>query len=223
MEETSGSAPGKSGYHHGDLRNALIDAATGLARAGGPDAIVLRAAARQVGVSPTAAYRHFAGQGELLFAVKVVGQQMLAERMESATRSVPGDSGDAVEQQMIAMGRGYVGFALEEPGLFRAAFCDTPELAMGLSAEGVPELPETVQAAGDFRSFELLVEILDGLVAAGRMPPERRIGAEATAWSMVHGLATLLLDGPFSLLPGEQRDAAVGRALATLIAGFTAP
>lgn len=223
MEETSGSGPGKSGYHHGDLRNALVDAATGLARTGGPDAIVLRAAARQVGVSPTAAYRHFAGQGELLFAVKVVGQQMLAERMESATRSLPGDSGEAVERQMMAMGRGYIGFALDEPGLFRSAFCNTPDLAMGLTAEGVPELPASASGEHAFRSFELLVEILDGLVAAGSMPPDRRPGAEVTAWSMVHGLAMLILDGPFALLPAEQRDAAVDRALATLIAGFTVP
>ncbi|AXK32594.1 TetR/AcrR family transcriptional regulator [Streptomyces armeniacus] len=220
MEDISAPTAGKGRYHHGDLRNALIDAAVGLARAGGPDAVVLRAAARQVGVSPTAAYRHFAGQSDLLFAVKTVGQQMLAERMEGAAGSVPGEPDEGVEERVLAMGKGYIGFALDEPGLFRSAFCNTPDLAMGLSDEGVPQ-----PASGEhqFRSFELLIGILDGLVASGLMPPARRPGAEVAAWSLVHGLAMLILDGPFSLLPDDQRDAAVDRALRTLVAGFTAP
>jgi AcrR family transcriptional regulator len=216
MDETTNGA-GKSAYHHGDLRNALIDAASALARDGGPDAVVLRAAARRVGVSPTAAYRHFQGQGELLLAVKARGQQLLAERMDSAIASVPEDQ---VRQRVVAMGRAYVAFALEEPGLFRSAFCHTRDHAIGLSPQGAP------QPAGgewEFRSFQMLVEILDGLLESGLMPPERRPGAEVTAWSMVHGLATLLLDGPFALLPPDQRDAAVDRALETLATGFTTP
>jgi AcrR family transcriptional regulator len=60
----------RAGYHHGDLPNALADAATNLARSGGPEAVVLREAARQVGVSAAAAYRHYVGHGELLAAVK---------------------------------------------------------------------------------------------------------------------------------------------------------
>lgn len=227
MEDASGNPAGKAAYHHGDLRNALIDAATSLARDGGPDAVVLRAAARRVGVSPTAAYRHFEGQGDLLFAVKVRGQEALARSMARGAGGVPGadedvgggGDGDEVARRMLAMGRGYIDFALQEPGLFRTAFCNTPDLAIGLSDEGVPR-----PASGEwqFRSIEMLIEILDGLEATGRMPPSRRPGAEVTAWAMVHGLAVLLLDGPFALLPEEQRAAAVDRALETLLAGFEA-
>ena len=65
-------------YHHGDLANALTAAATELARDGGPEAVVLREAARKVGVSATAAYRHFAGHGDLIHAVKELAQERLA-------------------------------------------------------------------------------------------------------------------------------------------------
>ncbi|EST38398.1 hypothetical protein N566_07650 [Streptomycetaceae bacterium MP113-05] len=220
MGDTSAKSGNRAAYHHGDLRNALIDAATDLAREGGPEAVVLRAAARRVGVSPTAAYRHFAGQGDLLFAVKVCGQQYLAESMAVAGDLPPGASGADVEAAVMAMGRGYVSFALREPGLFRSAFCSTPDLAIEVNADGIPR---PVAGAWQFRSFEMLVEVLDRLVACGRMPAHRRLGAEVSAWSMVHGLSVLLLDGPFALLPEDQREAAVDRALLTLLAGFTAP
>lgn len=245
MEDTSHNAdaartPGaKSAYHHGDLQNALIDAAIGLARGGGPDAVVLRAAARAVGVSPTAAYRHFAGQSDLLTAVKARGQRELADRMAGAAgpRDAPegGDGpgggagpdgghrpdGAAVERRMLAMGRGYITFALQEPGLFRTAFCDTPEFAVARNALGVPQpTPQNVE----FRSFQLLIDVLDDLVASGRMPSRRRPGAEFTAWSLVHGLATLMLDeAALARLDADQREAAIDRAMRTLVDGFTAP
>ncbi|MCF6525855.1 TetR/AcrR family transcriptional regulator [Streptomyces sp. JJ36] len=232
MEETTpqrAARPGaKPAYHHGDLRNALVEAATGLAREGGPDAVVLRAAARRVGVSPTAAYRHFAGQNELLYAVKVRGQQALAACMTAEADAAapaaggaaePEAAGDVHARRLVGLGRGYLTFALREPGLFRTAFCYQAEPTVGVTAEGVPQ-PE---GEWEFRSMEMLVETLDGLAATGRMPAARRPGAEVAAWSLVHGLAVLLLDGPFSLLTEEQRDVAVDRALDTLLAGFTAP
>ncbi|HKS99193.1 MAG TPA: TetR family transcriptional regulator, partial [Rugosimonospora sp.] len=73
----------RESYHHGDLANALTVAATDLARSGGPEAVVLREAARQVGVSATAAYRHFAGHGELIHAVKQAAQAGIADCMRA--------------------------------------------------------------------------------------------------------------------------------------------
>ncbi|MCI0385473.1 TetR/AcrR family transcriptional regulator [Streptomyces sp. CNQ085] len=232
---------GKSGYHHGDLRNALIEAATDLARDGGPEAVVLRAAARRVGVSPTAAYRHFTGQGDLLMAVKEQGQRGLAETMERSaavggteggTEGGPEDgadggvegggarnAGEAAEERVKALGAGYIEFALTEPGLFRAAFCRPPEAADGSGAPGPQEEPSHWM----YRSFRLLAEALDGLVATGRMSAERRSGAEITAWAAVHGLAVLLLDGSLGPLSPERRDALAAGALDTVIRGFTAP
>ncbi|OEV03951.1 TetR/AcrR family transcriptional regulator [Streptomyces oceani] len=222
MSEAPEQVGGKPGYHHGDLRNALIEAALGLAREGGPDAVVLRAAARQVGVSPTAAYRHFAGQGDLLFAVKERGQQELADSMEAAASTEPGRDGPAVERRLIAMGWGYVDFALRQPGLFRAAFCGAPEAVPELEPDSTGNLCPAGGAPAQFRSFDLLVEVLDELAASGRMAAERRAGAEVAAWSAAHGLATLLLDGPFAPLAREQRDAMIEQVLSTLAAGLTA-
>src|SRR6478735_8341640 len=111
-------------YHHGDLRNALIAAAVELAREGGPDAIVLREAARRVGVSATAAYRHFTALPQLVEAVQRASLGALARSMEAELDRC-GDGGDEQEQawqRMRAIRRGYGHFAISEPGLFATAF-----------------------------------------------------------------------------------------------------
>lgn len=215
MESTTGS---RSRYHHGDLRNALIEAAVELAAEGGPERVVLREAARSVGVSPTAAYRHFTGQGDLLEAVKIVGQQALADSMAEAVRVLPAldDPGEQAVRRAEAIGRGYVRFAIEHPGLYRTAFCRTP-LAQSGDFTGL-EAPES---RPEFAAFVLLSDTLDMLVAAGRMRPENRPAAEVAAWSAVHGLALLILDGPLAHLPPDQRDAVVERTLTTLSASTT--
>ncbi|GAA2609704.1 TetR/AcrR family transcriptional regulator [Streptomyces axinellae] len=211
---------GKRGYHHGDLRNALIDAAIELAGEGGPDAVVLRAAARRVGVSATAAYRHFEGQAELFHAVKEYGQQRLVECMEAGGREIHGDGPEAVKERVMALGRGYIRFALEEPGLFRAAFCPSfPDPIPITEDGGLGRIAEQWRA----RSFDMLIETLDELVAAGMMPPERRPGAELSAWATVHGLAMLLVDGPLDTLTPEQVHCITERVIGDILTGLTAP
>lgn len=211
-------------YHHGDLRNALIDAATDLAREGGPESVVLRAAARRVGVSPTAAYRHFAGQAELLRAVKELGQERLAQSMEAGGRAgagaAPNGGPEAAEARMRALGHGYIAFALAEPGLYRVAFCRDP-LHLGPADGAVGR--DGAPGSWEFRSFGILIEALDALVEHGSMPRERRTGAEVTAWSTVHGLAMLLLDGPLAQLSPEEVHSVAERAFDVLIGGLTAP
>jgi AcrR family transcriptional regulator len=219
---------GKSAYHHGDLRNALIEAATDLARDGGPEAVVLRAAARRVGVSPTAAYRHFAGQAELLHAVKELGGQRLTESMQAAGAQSAARSGEDPAERVRALGRGYLAFARAEPGLYRVAFCRDEMTMKSLDAHIKPgESGETGDPGEEdtwsFRSFDILVQALDALVEYGRMTPERRAGAELTAWATVHGLAMMFLDGPLSQLTADEVDAVAERTFDTLIAGFTAP
>ncbi|MEV0096721.1 TetR/AcrR family transcriptional regulator [Streptomyces sp. NPDC050738] len=211
---------GKSGYHHGDLRNALIAAAVDLAIDGGPDKVVLREAARRVGVSATAAYRHFAGQGDLLYVVKVHGQQALADSMEAAVAEAPRseDPGEAAELRFAAIGRGYVHFAVNHPGLYRAAFC-SPRM-VGDEGEWGGVTP--AGTAPEYRSFVLLTDALDALVASGRMPERNRPAAEAAAWAAVHGLSMLILDGPMSRLPDAVREVAVERTVAMVTAGLIA-
>ncbi|MEU6878384.1 TetR/AcrR family transcriptional regulator [Streptomyces sp. NPDC046712] len=210
---------GKS-YHHGDLRNALICAAVDLATEGGPDRVVLREAARRVGVSPTAAYRHFDGRGALLRAVKIHAQRALADSMERAADRAPGadDETVAAELRLAALGRGYVGFALEQPGLYRAAFC-TPRPACGeeWTPTGRPSEPEP-----EIRAFTLLTDALHALARVGRIPRQARPAAEAAAWSAVHGLSLLLLDGPLRRLPERRRADVVESTLAMVVSGARA-
>ncbi len=89
MTSTGTGPPKRDTYRHGDLRRALLEAGTELARAGGPDAVVLREATRRAGVAPSAAYRHFANRGALLDAVCLAAQAALAEAMEAELDGLP--------------------------------------------------------------------------------------------------------------------------------------
>ncbi|MFE6228314.1 TetR/AcrR family transcriptional regulator [Streptomyces sp. NPDC057854] len=205
----AGISGGKN-YHHGDLRNALLCAAVGLAAEGGPERVVLREAARRVGVSPTAAYRHFDGRGELLRTVRGHARARLAEAMERAAAREPGsdDPALAAERRLAALCRGYVGFAVEHPGLYRAAF-GTVRPA-GDPPAGLPVPPEP-----EIRAFALLREAMDALDRTGG----RRPAAGAAAWSAVHGLSLLLLEGPLRRLSAQRRADVVETTLAMVVSG----
>src|SRR5215510_4311776 len=108
----------------GAVRDGLIAAGLELARAGGPDAVVLREATQMVGVVPNAAYRHFADRDELLAAVCAAAMRELAARMAAGIARVRGKHGDpaATRRRLGAVGSAYLAFAREEPGLFATAF-----------------------------------------------------------------------------------------------------
>ncbi|MGY4969803.1 MULTISPECIES: TetR/AcrR family transcriptional regulator [unclassified Streptomyces] len=204
MAATGNGKAKRDTYRHGDLRNALTEAALELARQGGPEAVVLRAATRKAGVAPNAAYRHFADRDALLHAVSQKAMAHLARTMEAEQAALPpAPAPDAVataRARFRAVGTGYVRFAQEEPGLFRTAFHvpgDMTHAAADTAAGGTGKTP-----------FELLGMALDGLVENGLLPEARRPGAEFLAWSAVHGLAVLLIDGPLrGLHPTQAHDA----------------
>lgn len=206
LMEISGSP--KRAYHHGDLRNALITAAAELAAQGGPGSVTIRAAARQVGVTPTAAYRHFAGHEELLDAAtdRALDELSSAMQKEQAARPHLGDPVLHALGNFAALGRGYLAFARAEPGLFRTVFSK--------------EKP--IREPGDVRPdpFGLLLEALDEMVGVGLLGVQRRELAEVAAWAMVHGLA-MLLDGPLREMPDDVRRDAVARAMLTLGRGLS--
>src|SRR5262245_64055618 len=106
------------------VRYGLIAAGLELARAGGPDAVVLREATRMVGVVPNAAYRYFADRDELLAAVCAAALRELADRMAAGIARVRGKHGDpaAARRRLRAVGTAYLEFAREEPGLFATAY-----------------------------------------------------------------------------------------------------
>jgi AcrR family transcriptional regulator len=199
--------PARSSYRHGDLRRALLDAGIALARAGGPDAVVLREATRRAGVVPNAAYRHFASRQALLQAVRSAALSALAVAMEAelAKRRRGRTAADTARAGLRAIGTAYLRFAQTETGLFRTAFVGLDEAA------GVTD-PDKAGPSG-LNPFELLSAALDRLVASGALPAQRRPGAEYLAWSAVHGLAMLVIEGPLRRLSPTQARAAGQRLL----------
>ncbi|MGD0187860.1 MAG: TetR/AcrR family transcriptional regulator [Roseiarcus sp.] len=172
-------------YHHGNLRPALIAAARALLDEGGANAVGLREAARRVGVSPTATYRHFRDKDDLLAAVAAEGFREFGAALAAAGRE-----GDPLS----AMGAAYVDFALARPGMFRLMF--SPLMA---KRELYPEL---VAASDD--ALALLRRGVASRAAAGEGQGEGVDAAAIAAWSLVHGLSHLILDG---VLPKESAEA----------------
>ncbi|ABD71801.1 transcriptional regulator, TetR family [Rhodoferax ferrireducens T118] len=207
--------PPRKTYRHGDLRRVLLEAGIELARAGGPAAVVLREATRRAGVAPNAAYRHFASQQALLQAVRAAALSAVAKAMEDELAALPHDlpPADFARASLRAVGTGYLRFAQTETGLFRTAFAAAGDLQ--------PGTPDPAKAGpGGLNPFELLGAALDQLVQAGVMPPERRPGAEFLAWSAVHGLAMLVIDGPLGSVVGPQMQQIGQRLLAMVEKGL---
>lgn len=202
----------RSTYRHGDLRNALLAAAFELAREGGPDAVVLREATRRVGVVPTAAYRHFADRRTLLAAVCDAAQAALADAIADEQASVTSEGDQRALAAFEAVGTGYVRFARSEPGLFRTAFSVPDDLGGRGAAARAGRTGRT--------PFQLLTDALDQLVTAGALTAERRAGAEFLAWSAVHGLSTLAVDGPLRALDDDQVNAVGARLVQMVAAGL---
>lgn len=199
-------------YRHGDLYHALLEAGVELARNAGPEAVVLREVTRRVGVVPNAAYRHFADRAALLNAVCDRAQAALAITIESEIAAIErvgepaaGDLALHARNVLRAVGTGYLGFAQAEPGLFKTAF----SVPADLETAGSP----TKAGNSGMSPFQLLSGALDLMVEAGILPPERRFGAEFLAWSAVHGLAILVLDGPLRSLDATQKKAISQRLL----------
>ncbi len=193
-------------YHHGHLREALIDAATDLARAGGPEAVGLRSVSRQAGVSHNAAYRHFSDLNDLLRAVCVRAMAELATRLEAGIDRVHRD--DPIEEardRLWACGEAYLRFALEQPGLFRTAFA-VPSTMDNLEAtEGT--------SPGGHQPYALLEQQIARLAQLGYVEPGTEDTAALSCWSTVHGLSCLMLDGPLRSLDALGRDEVITSVL----------
>jgi AcrR family transcriptional regulator len=200
-------SPPRGTYRHGNLRQALVDAGIELARSGGPEAVTLREATRRAGVVPNAAYRHFTSQRDLLQAVRSAALSAIAVSMELELSAIRPDLSEvaSAKASVRAVGTGYLRFARAEPGLFRTAFGTAP-------LPGKTANPEQAGNTG-LNPFQLLNSALDRMAAARVLPPERRPGAEYLAWSAVHGLAMLVIDGPLRVMDDQQIDAIIPRLL----------
>jgi AcrR family transcriptional regulator len=203
------------------LGELLIEAAVALAREGGPDALVLREAARRVGVSHNAAYRHFANREDLLRAVADQARAELAGTMRQRLAEVdPADrSVEAAKRRLHLAGMAYVQFATAEPGLFRTAFTGP-----GLTAKDAhhPPTAGVLVSEDELGPFELLQRQIEQLVQAAQLPPRARRYASLVAWAAMHGLSMLALDGQLDRLSDKERDEVVDRLVRMVDAGLLA-
>ncbi len=165
-------------YHHGDLRAALIRAGLAILAEEGVQALTLRAAARRVGVSHNAPYRHFADKEALLAAIAEEGFVELADRVEEARAQ----AGGSPRAQLEESGWAYVQFALAHPDHLRVMF--------GVPITGRQGYPGLLAAGA--RAFSVLVEIIESGQRAGAFIEGDPRQLAFAAWAMVHGLALLL-------------------------------
>jgi AcrR family transcriptional regulator len=167
MDDTPAPRP----YRHGNLPNALRAAARAILDEAGPDAVGLRETARRVGVSATAAYRHFASKEDLLASVAAEGFRELTAALEAAANGA---------DPLTALGLAYVEFALQKKGLFRLMF--GPIL---VERTKYPSLNEAAGAA-----FDCMQRVASG--AEGRSQEGNAAGM--AAWGLMHGLSALFID-----------------------------
>jgi AcrR family transcriptional regulator len=177
------SVSARSKFHHGDLRNALLVETAKLVATVGADNFSLREAARGVGVSPNAAYRHFADKGALLAALAMQGFERMAMAIEVDIEAAGSDPVACLK----ATGTGYIRFAAAEPALF--------DLMFGPHGAGGPRNVDGKGLKSGKTPYDLLRSALDELVHCKRLTPARRRGADMVLWSSIHGLAVLTNSG----------------------------
>ncbi len=188
----------KRGYHHGNLRRALMDQALELVREGGPHAVTMREAARRIGVSSGAPYKHFADQDELMRALSEEG----FERMKAVMDEAVAAAGDDALERFRAMGIAYVQFAVANPEYFRIM--------------SIPEfVPRELESRDDYNGA--VDHILDSQ-RTGRMASEDPQTVMLAAHCLMHGLAHLFVDGYMSVSGiGPDQAETVARAVTEVL------
>lgn len=188
-------------YHHGDLKEALIEASHKILREKGADSLSLRAVAAEVGVSHMAPYSHFKSKKALFQDVAASGFDELASKMTHESKGI-----DNPAELILSYGTTYIDFAIAQPQLYRLmlgqvenlgrrnlAKADEDEPAKKLKIDVSPELQRSSK-----RPFDLLESAF-----AQTSRNESKVNAQALgAWAMVHGMAALLIEGHFGIPEG---------------------
>lgn len=187
----------KRGYHHGNLRQALVDAALHLIEQNGPQGFSLSEAAKAADVTPAAVYRHFAGRDDLIAEVARQGYDVFAALMEFAYNDGKPTSLAAFE----ATGRAYLAFARKYPGHYKAMF------ESGLSLNAYPDLAMVAARARQVLE-QAAMKLAENIPATKRPPPSM---FSAHIWAMSHGVVELFTRGK----PGAQSPFAAEELLET--------
>ncbi|MCK7549658.1 TetR/AcrR family transcriptional regulator [Marinobacter koreensis] len=187
----------RAAYHHGDLPQQAHQQALDILRAESDTAISLRAIAKQIGVSAPALYRHFADRETLLAELAITGFQWLRDRLRQVEQDDP-------RKALLHIGLAYVSFAQDEPHLYRLMF-------------GGRILPKGAHPRLDEAGLEAF-RVLESTLARGQregyLKPLPLPLMTATAWSLVHGLSELIIDGH---LPGADAEPRLAESVLTLL------
>ena len=200
----------KRGYHHGNLRQALVEAALGLIEEKGPAGFTLSEAAKRADVTPAAVYRHFEGRDDLMIECAVQGHAIFGDLMEAAAAGQP-----STLAAFEATGRAYLAFARAHPGHYMAMF------EAGLSRHATPELARAVARSRGV--LEQAAEALSRRIPEDRRPPASMVSSHV--WALSHGVVELFARGdpggnaPFP--PEDLLEAGIGVYLRGL--GLVAP
>jgi AcrR family transcriptional regulator len=203
------AASKRGAYHHGDLRRALVQAGQEILAEQGVDGLSLREVARRAQVSQAAPYHHFADKAALVGAIVEEGFAGFRQALLASADEI----GGGALQRFTGMGLAYVRFAVDNPALFRLLF--RPELR-GRIKEGAAA--EAIEQA-ELGAYQVLLDAAQAAIDEGSV---RGLSAEdvaLSAWSMVHGLATLIVDGP-AYVGGRPPDEMARIVLFALGAGF---
>ncbi|MGD0708896.1 MAG: TetR/AcrR family transcriptional regulator [Anaerolineaceae bacterium] len=171
-------------YHHGDLKNALIKAGVDILAEEGVGGLSLRKVARKAGVSHAAPYAHFADKQALIAAISTEGFRILDEQFSSIREKYQADP----KRQLVEAAWTYVWFAQTDPAHFRVTFSSAVE-----QEKNYPALVEMT-----VKSFGQVVQIVGACQAAGLLRPGPLDLLAVSVWSVVHGFASLLIEGQIS-------------------------
>lgn len=198
-------------YHHGQLRRAVLDAALELIVERGVGGFSMREVARRAGVSHNAPYHHFADKGELVEELAVESFGALTGALREARAEAAGGPAERLRESGVA----YVRFAVENPERFRLMF--RPELKTGqrpgpgrLSGRADREEDPGEASPSERAGGTAYGVLVDGIVECqreGSVAPGDLASLALTAWSTVHGLAVLILDGPEGKIAGSTEEA----------------
>lgn len=185
-------------YHHGDLKASLISAANIILQRDGADALSLRAIAAEVGVSHMAPYAHFKNKKELIKSIAEVGFVQMAETMEAVAQALKAKKEVSPGELVLAYGASYLEFATKNPQLYRLMLGQVETTGRKNKKD---EAAETVSI--DFINSSKKPFILLREAFALRGDNDEKVKAQALgAWSMVHGMAALIIEGHIQVPEG---------------------
>lgn len=187
MQDVEASVRGA--YHHGNLKEALIEAGMKALATSEADELSLRMLAREVGVTANAAYRHFADKDDLLNALAAEGFRRFAQ---SQRQAVLGHA--TPEERLKASGLAYIAFAMAQPGLYRLMFGRLDHVGQHADLQ--------------CNSLDAMATLLEAAAAQLNVPAhdERVRVAAAACWGLVHGLSALAMGGQLAVFGMNQQD-----------------